>query len=96
MYHQFNIRKLYALTTIYLCFCVYLRINSDLCQLLSNLDDSYNIDLTLYNQVVIIRTTSLILKTCTVCTHSIYKFCIYLKTSSDLCHLQKKLIGFVT
>jgi hypothetical protein len=27
-------------------------------------------------------------------THSIYVFCIYLRTNSDLCHLQHKLIGF--
>ena len=26
--------------------------------------------------------------------YRIYVFCIYLKTSSDLCHLQHKLIGF--
>ena len=27
-------------------------------------------------------------------THSIYVFCIYLRTKSDLCHLHHKLIGF--
>ena len=27
-------------------------------------------------------------------THSIYVFCIYLRTNSDSCHLQHKLIGF--
>jgi len=26
--------------------------------------------------------------------HFIYVFCIYLRTNSDLCHLQHKLIGF--
>jgi len=26
--------------------------------------------------------------------HCIYMFCIYLRTNSDLCHLQHKLIGF--
>ena len=26
--------------------------------------------------------------------HCIYVFCIYLRTNSDLCHLQHKLIGF--
>ena len=26
--------------------------------------------------------------------HCIYVFCIYLRTNSDLCHLQRKLIGF--
>ena len=29
-----------------------------------------------------------------LCTHCIYVFCIYLRTNSDLCHLQHKLIGF--
>ena len=26
--------------------------------------------------------------------HTIYVFCIYVGTNSDLCHLQHKLIGF--
>ena len=30
----------------------------------------------------------------TLCPHCIYVFCIYLRTNSDLCHLQHKLIGF--
>jgi len=30
----------------------------------------------------------------TFCPSSIYVFCIYLRTNSDLCHLQHKLIGF--
>ena len=30
----------------------------------------------------------------TFCPHCICVFCIYLKTNSDLCHLQHKLIGF--
>ena len=29
-----------------------------------------------------------------LCPHFIYVFCIYLRTNSDLCHLQHKLIGF--
>ena len=29
-----------------------------------------------------------------VLRHCIYVFCIYLRTNSDLCHLQHKLIGF--
>ena len=29
-----------------------------------------------------------------LCPHCIYMFCIYLRTNSDLCHLQHKLIGF--
>ena len=31
---------------------------------------------------------------CTFCPHCIYVFCIYLRTNSDLCHLQHKVIGF--
>ena len=38
--------------------------------------------------------TSLTFNNCTLCPHCIYVFCIYLKTNSDLCHLQDKLIGF--
>ena len=30
----------------------------------------------------------------TFCPHCIYEFCIYLRTNSELCHLQHKLIGF--
>ena len=40
------------------------------------------------------RTNSLTFNNCTLCPHCIYVFCIYLKTNSDLCHLQHKLIGF--
>ena len=29
-----------------------------------------------------------------LCLHCIYVFCICLRTNSDLCHLQHKLIGF--
>ena len=31
---------------------------------------------------------------CTLRPHCIYVFCIYLRTNSDLCHLQHNLIGF--
>ena len=31
---------------------------------------------------------------CTLCPHSIYVFCIYLRTNSVLCHLHHKLLGF--
>ena len=31
---------------------------------------------------------------CTFCPHCIYLFCIYLRTNSDLCHLQHKVFGF--
>jgi hypothetical protein len=33
---------------------------------------------------------------CTLCPHCIYVFCICLRTNSDLCHLHKKLIVFIT
>jgi hypothetical protein len=39
-------------------------------------------------------TTSLTFNNCTLCPHCIYVFCIYLRTNSDLCHLEHKLIGF--
>ena len=39
-------------------------------------------------------TTSLTFNNFTLCPHCIYVFCIYLRTNSDLCHLQDKLIGF--
>jgi len=38
--------------------------------------------------------TGLTFNNCTLCPHCIYVFCIYLRTNSDLCHLQHKLIGF--
>jgi hypothetical protein len=38
--------------------------------------------------------TGLTFNNCTLCPHYIYVFCIYLRTNSDLCHLQHKLIGF--
>ena len=39
-------------------------------------------------------TNSLTFNNRTLCPHCIYVFCIYLRTNSDLCHLQHKLIGF--
>ena len=36
----------------------------------------------------------LIFNNCTLCRHCIHVFGIYLRTNSDLCHLQHKLIGF--
>ena len=39
-------------------------------------------------------TTSLTFNNFTLSPHCIYVFCIYLRTNSDLCHLQHKLIGF--
>ena len=40
--------------------------------------------------------TSLTFNNCTLCPHCIYVFCIYLRTNSDLCHLQHKVVGFIT
>jgi len=34
------------------------------------------------------------IQNCTLSPHCIYVFCIYLRTNSDSCHLQHKLIGF--
>ena len=39
-------------------------------------------------------TNSLTFNNCTFCPHCICVFCIYLRTNSDFCHLQHKLIGF--
>ena len=39
-------------------------------------------------------TNNLTFNNCTLCPYCIYVFCIYLRTNSDLCHLQHKLIGF--
>ena len=75
-------------------FCIYLRTNSDLCHLQHKLIGFYNRYLTLYSPVVTICTTSITFNNCTLCPHCIYVFCIYLRTNSDLCHLQHKLIGF--
>ena len=75
-------------------FCIYLRTNSDLCHLQLKLIGFYNRDLTLYNPVVTICTVSITFNNCTHSPHCIYLFCIYLKTKSDLCHLQHKLIDF--
>ena len=38
--------------------------------------------------------TGLIFNNHTLCPRCIYVFCIYLRTDSDLCHLEHKLIGF--
>jgi len=38
--------------------------------------------------------SGLTINNCTFCPHCIYVFCVYLRTNSDLRHLQHKLIGF--
>ena len=50
--------------------------------------------LTFQSLLVTWCTNSLTFNNCTLCPHCIYVFCIYLRTNSDLCHLQHKLIGF--
>ena len=42
----------------------------------------------------VMQPTGLKLNNCTLFPHCINAFCIYLRTNSDLCHLQPKLIGF--
>ena len=44
MHQQFNIQQLYALPTVYLCICIYMRINSDLCHLQYKLIGFYSRD----------------------------------------------------
>ena len=44
MHQQFNIQHLYALPTLYLFICIYLRTNSDLCHLQHKLIGFYNRD----------------------------------------------------
>jgi hypothetical protein len=53
----------------------------------------------LYNYLVFVywlldAPPGLTFNNCTLCPHCIYVFCIYLRTNSNLCHLQHKLIGF--
>ena len=55
---------------------------------------STNIWLTFQSLLVTWCTTSLTFNNCTLCPHCIYVFCVYLRTNSDLCRLQHKLIGF--
>jgi len=50
--------------------------------------------LTVWSLLVTWCTTSLTFNNCTLYPHCIYVFCIYLRTNSDLCHLQHELIGF--
>ena len=55
---------------------------------------NFGLDNNFWRPVVTISTTSLTFNNCTFCPHCIYLFCIYLRTNSDLCHLQHKLTGF--
>ena len=53
-----------------------------------------HITVTFHSLLVTWCTTSLTFNNCRLCPHCVYVFCIYLRTNSDLCHLQLKLIGF--
>ena len=44
MHQQFDIQQLYVLRTLYLCVCIDLRTNSDLCHLQHKLIGFYNRD----------------------------------------------------
>jgi hypothetical protein len=44
LHQQFNIQQLYALPTLYLVFCIYLRTNSELCHLQHKLIGFYSRD----------------------------------------------------
>ena len=53
------------------------------------------IELTFQSLLITWCTSSLTFNNCRLCPHCIYMFCIYLRTNSDSCHLQHKLIGFI-
>ena len=79
------------------CFCLFINVASNcnffllLCQ---NNSIKFISSLTFRSLPVTSCTNSLTFNNCTLCPHCIYVFCIYLRTNSDLCHLQHKLIGF--
>jgi len=54
----------------------------------------YFTHLTFQSLLVTWCANSLTFNNCTLCPRCIYVFSIYLRTNSDLCHLQHKLIGF--
>ena len=67
-------------------------LNTNISLLSNSQNKTYN--LTFKSLLVTWRTTSLTFNNCTFCPHYIYVFCIYLRTNSDLCHLQHTLVGF--
>ena len=69
------------LKEIYIAFCRYWGLNWQTYYIVFSLPVTWG-------------STSLTFNNCTLCPHCIYVFCIYLRTNSDLCHLQHKLIGF--
>ena len=60
----------------------------------SNISSQPSVKLTFQSLPVTWCTNSLTFNNCTFCPHCICVFCIYLRTNSDLCHLQHKLSGF--
>jgi hypothetical protein len=64
MHQQFNIQQLYALATLYLCVCIYLRTNSDLCHLQHKLIGFITEMKSIYSAV---RTGSLNKEVCASC-----------------------------
>jgi hypothetical protein len=77
-------------------FCIYLRTNSDLCQLQHKVIGFYNIDLTLYNPVVTICTTSLTCNNCTLCPHSLYVFVYIWKQRANYVNYNIYCLVFMT
>ena len=93
--NRFNVQQFYVLPIqCIFVFYVDLRTNSELCHLQHKLIGFYNIYLAFYNPVNNICTTSLTFNNCELCPHSFYVFCIYLRTNSDLCHLEHNLLVF--
>jgi len=92
MYHQYNIQNFYALPTLCLCVLYLSEREERLVQFSESSGWIYKIDLTLYNPVVIIGTTSLTFNYCTLCPHFIYMFCIYQRTNKVFCYLPHKLV----
>jgi hypothetical protein len=86
MYHQFNIQQFYILLTqcIYV-FCVDLRINSII--------SLYNINWLVFiteteNVYCTVRTENLTFNNSTFCPHSVFMFCVDLRTNSDYFTIQ--------
>ena len=81
MQQQFNVQQLYSAHTVFMCF-VFIWEQTPTCA-------TYSI-----NWLVFLTEMKSVY--CAVRTGSLNKAvcCIYLRTNSDLCHLQHKLIGF--
>ena len=95
MYHQFNTQKFHVLPTqcIYM-FCMDLRTNSNYFPIQHWLTGCYNRDLTLCSPVVTICTTRLTFNNSTYFQHSVFMFCMDLRTNSDYFPIQHWLAGF--